>query len=383
MGRLLHHGWFVVRNKTKKDNCDPKFDLQSTEKILFDQQPWCQIREMRRGSTMLKKYLGKLLCDKIQVAFPVLLDNLRRQLKEAQVTEKILGPARISKHQRRAYLTEIAQRYQAHAREALERPWLLEAERSRARQVVRETNDVFAENMRISGHKYPFQDHGLEVDDCLQRLGSILLPDIPQEKAANGSGHEKQDKEGSRELFLKIQEEVAICSSTQLPGMVHPDVIQRLYRLQTEQWHDMAADYVRETAGTIMYTAEAILNSVCPAVGSTSFLHGELLHTIRQFHSESLDKVLRELEKYCDGDRSKLLQTNDPGYMRRLQLLRSLRMVRTMELATGIVRVNRETHSVEELGVLLFEQCHHSAIDNTVNDVHDTLKVYYEVRQLK
>lgn len=381
MARLLHHGWFVVRNKTKHDETDPDFDLQSTEGALFGKQPWTKIRETRRGSGMLKKYLGKLLCEKIQVAFPTLLDNLRRQLKEAQTTERNLGPARDSGHQRRAYLTQIAQRYQAHAREALERPWLLNSPSSRARQIVREANDAFSDEMRETGHQHSFQDQGLEMDGCLERLGSILLPDNnpPTVQTAHSATEDEDEGDNGESLFDRIKEEVAICSSTQLPGMVHPDVIQRLYKEQTSLWHGLASDHVRQIANTILSTSEELLNLACPASGSTSFLHGELLLAVRQFHDESLEKVLYALEKYCDGDQTKLLQTTDPGFIRRLQVLRSLRMVKTMELATTLVSVNRKTHSVEELGILLFEHCHHSAVDNTVNDVHDTLKVYYEV----
>ncbi|OAR03062.1 hypothetical protein LLEC1_04715 [Akanthomyces lecanii] len=383
-GKVLpHHGWFVVRNKTKNDEVDPDFDLQSTECALFGKQPWTKIRETRRGSGMLKKYLGKLLCDKIQAAFPTLLDNLRLQLKEAQATEIKLGPSRNSSHQRRAYLTEIAHRYQSRAREALERPWLLDSASSRARQIVRETNDSFAGKMRDSGHALSFQDHDLEMDGCLERLGKILHPETKPERAPARFGVPEEENEDDNakngaELFASIKAEVAICSSTQLPGMVHPDVIQRLYRKQTALWQDMASTHVRKIASTILSTAEELLNDACPASGSTSFLHGELLLSVRQFHDESLEKVLRALEMYCAGDQTKLLQTTDPGFIRRLQLLRSLRMVKTMELATTIVSVNKKTHSVEELGILLFEHCHHSAVDNTVNDVHDTLRVYYE-----
>ncbi|OAA81280.1 vacuolar sorting protein VPS1 [Akanthomyces lecanii RCEF 1005] len=374
VARLLHHGWFVVRNKTKNDEVDPDFDLPSTEDALFGKQPWSKIRETRRGSGMLKKYLGKLLCEKIQAAFPTLLDNLRRLLKEAQSTERKLGPSRDSSHQRRAYLTEIAQRYQDLADKALESPWLLDSPSARARQIVREANDAFDKQMRDSGHALSFQDHDLKMDDCLERLGKILHPETRLENSVP----EDEDEDNGAELFASIKEEVAICSSTQLPGMVHPDVIQRLYRQQTAIWHDVASVHVRELASAILSAAEELLNDVCPASGSTSFLHGELLLAVRQFHDESLEKVLRALKTYSEGDQTKLLQTTDPGFNHRLQLLRTLRMVKTMELATTIVKAKKETHTVEELGILLFKHCHHSAVDNTVNDVHDTLKVYYE-----
>ncbi len=395
VARLLHHGWFVVRNKIKADEADPDFNLQTTEGALFGEQPWTTIRETRRGSDMLKKYLGKLLCEKIQVAFPILLNDLRHQLKETEAAETSLGPARNSSHERRAYLIKMAGQYSDSATKALENPWLLPSPKSRARQIVSEANAHFSEVMRDDGHAYSFQDHNLEMDTCLERMRWILFPHTKPKKdpspfssAPFRSPEEENDEEdeeaddNGKKLFQKIEEEVAICSSTQLPGMVHPDVIQRLYKVQTGLWHRMASDHVEKVASALLSAAEELLNAACPSSGSTSLLHGELLLVVRQFHDESLQKALRVLADYCQGDRTKLLQTTDPSFVHRLQLMRSLRMVMSMETATTLVKSNEKTHSVEQLGILLFEHCHHSAVDNTVNDVHDTVKVYYEVRWL-
>ncbi|XWW95318.1 hypothetical protein V2A60_003276 [Cordyceps javanica] len=380
VGRLLHHGWFVVRNKTKADESNPDFDLQSAESALFSKQPWVNIRETRRGSGMLKKYLGTLLCEKIQAAFPGLLDNLRRQLKEAQAKEEELGPARASSHQRRAYLTELAQEYQVLAEKAVERPWLLHSESARVGQISRESNDSFSELMRKSGHTFAFQNHHLDIEGLTKRLDPMLHPKREREKSKSIFSVPEGDEEEEADAIILdiIKKEVAICSSTQLPGMVHPDVIQRLYQKQTLLWHAMASEHVRDVAGTVIATAKELLNEVCPSSGSTSFLHGELSLVIRQFHDESLEKVLGKLEEYCDADYHNLLQTTDPNFIRHLQLLRCMRMVRTIQLANAIVTANEDTHTAEPLGHLLSEHCHHSAVDNIVNDVHDTLKVYYQ-----
>lgn len=390
VAQLLHHGWFVVRNKTKKDDLDPEFDLQSAENALFDKQPWNKVRENRRSSGMLKKYLGKLLCDQIQAAFPSLLDSLRLQIRLTEKKRQDLGPSRGSTHQRRTYLVGIAHKFQTLAREALEHPWQLTTERARARQHIREANETFSDAMRSSGHLYPFQDHGLDVDGCLLNLQSVLFSDAASPMESSSPLKGLGDESETQGLFEKIEEEVAICSSTQLPGMVHPDVIQRLYKQQTTLWRDMAADHVQRIATIVLSAAEMILQSVCPPSGNTTFLHGQLLLTIRQFHEQSLQEGLRDLNKYCDRDEDKLLQTTDPGFIRQLQLLRSLRMVRIMHAGLTMVRDHREaTPQTEEQGtehlgteqfaLHLFEQCHHSSVNNSVNEVHDTLKVYYEV----
>lgn len=381
----LSHGWFVVRNKIMEDELDPNFNLQSTEKILFDNQPWCQISNNRRGSSMLKKYLGKLLCDKIQVEFPRIFAQLQSQLKQLEKKKDSLGPERPSTHQRHAYLLDIAQRYSMAAEQAVNLPWDRQEENTRVRPIIRETNDSFAECMRRSGHSHPFQDHEVEIDGAIGTLDFIVSqilaarnkPDVAEkEKLISPAKLRGQSK--STELFDKIKKEVEICSSTQLPGMVHPDVIQRLYRMQTSKWHEMAADHVKSIASAVLSRSEALLNAVCPASGSTTFLNRELFVIIENFHSETVERVLCELEMHCDADQEKPLQTNEPGFVRHLQLLRSVRMARVMAVA-DLLLCQVPERSPESFGLLLSEECHPSAIEHAINDIHDTLKVYYQV----
>lgn len=263
--------------------------------------------------------------------------------------------------------------------------------------------------MRVLGHVYEFEDHALKEDECIQRMREIIVrnedraqqnalaaaqangnptPDVtPRRKrrasrVSNPAPKRDHSVRSSEALFAKIRHEVNICNSTELPGLVHPDVIRRLYKVQTEKWHIIAEDHLKTVALGVTGAAEEILNIVCPPGGSTSVLHDELLLIIRQFYDEALRRSLGILETYCKGDRIKLLQTTDPGFVHKLRLLQSLRMMKNIDVARQLVDTEENNHSVEELSILLFNACHHTALDNTVNEVHDALKVYYEVCSL-
>lgn len=170
--------------------------------------------------------------------------------------------------------------------------------------------------------------------------------------------------------------------------MVHPDVIHRLYKMQTAKWQRIAEDYLREVATTVLIAVQSFLAQLCASSdGPPSILHEELTLTMQQLHQAALAKSLTELDSYCSGNQSKLLQTTDPEFEEKLQLMRTIRLSRSvlkvMELSQ-FFELNKAAGdtsiSKRELFNSLFQQCHHSTIDNTVNDVHDTLKAYYEVR---
>jgi len=393
VGQLLHHGWFVVRNRAEDDDEDPDFDLQDKEAELFGRASWIKIRRDRKGSAMLKKYLGTLLCNKVEAAFPHLLNTLFQSMTEAKIDMEKLGEPRNNHSQRRGYLASVAEKYASMAKDALDRPWSLDSTRARARYLSRLENDMFGDRMRAFGHAYEFQDHGLKEEDYLRGLRGLLQP----ESIATHANTSEQAPEGSKisllqpdprigpvrsseELYAKIREEVRICGCTELPGLFNPDIVRRLYRDQTHKWGIVAETHLRSVAEKIDLAAEEILNTVCPPGDNTGVLHGEFRVILRRFYDGALRRALASLRDYCSGEQSKMLQTTDPGFTRRLQILQTLRMVDLIKTATNIASIETVNKvSTKELQNALYTTCHHSTADNTANNVHDILKVYYEV----
>lgn len=321
----------------------------------------------------MKNYLSELLCDKIKAAFPRLEARLGELLRDAEATLARLGAPRNTSEQRRSYLVNLAQKYEQQAKDALERPWQLDKVNVRVRRLVREGNDNFAEGMRSSGHVYSFEDYDMKEEDYMQRFSALLSFDVPESQHVAREGED---------LFAKIREEIANCGCTELPGQVHPDIIPRLYREQTRNWRAAAEKHLRQIGTGVMGAAEEILDSVCPRSSSTAVIFDKWLLVLRESYDDALNRALGKLEAYCDGDQTKLLQITDPAFAKKLRILRSLRMVATLTKALKLVRQETEQvqHPLQEFEPMLFNACHHSTAENTANEVHDILKVYYQVR---
>ncbi|KAH7304159.1 P-loop containing nucleoside triphosphate hydrolase protein [Stachybotrys elegans] len=367
---LKRHGWFVVRNQSAEDEGKPGFDPRQAEMDLFEGPEWSGIDPSRKGSMMLRRYLGKVLCRSIQDAFPNLTAKIRQRLEDAQSQMKALGEPRASHEQRRSYLADIAQDYEEECAKALSNPWQLDVDDAMVRFKIRALNDTFDKLMREKGYEYEFEDHGLNKEDCLQRMRQIVRGNFPE-----------QPKESA--FIAKIQDEVKKCSSTELPGMVHPEVIQRLYKVQTRKWREMAEMHLLEAATIVRRGAKAVLEMVCSETGGTALLHQELWEVLANFHETALNRAKANLWRYCEGDQAKPLQTTDPEFAHKLRLLKTLRVFKSFEKATMAWHDNKSSveqgeMSAESVGALLYDAMHSSSTSNTVNDVHDTLKVYYE-----
>lgn len=399
------HGWFVVRNRTDTDTAD----LDTIEKQLFSQPAWAPVRADRRGTAQLRQYLGWLLSDKIRQAFPALLATLETLLCKAETQLGQYGVPRTTTHLRRVYLADLARQYELQALYALEMPQNLDDAGARVRSIVRAENEAFSEAMRVHGHLYEFHEHSVTEAEYWRRLEHKLRPldqkkdDAAATAAANGqaatpprarrgahtpsssaalsSPHGKTahgSVRSTEELIRVIGDEVKLCSATELPGFVHPVVLRRLYCIQTHKWHDIARDHLRTVASAVGDATQRLLNAVVPAVLGHDTVHEGLCGLLGELHSAALQTALDRLQTYAVGDRSKVLQTTDPAFVRRLRLLQSLRLLDCFQRSVDAVNTRKATGaSAEDLSELVVDSGHHASADNVVPEVHDALKVYY------
>ncbi len=283
----------------------------------------------------------------------------------------------------------MAQNYETNAKKALSSVWDVPKD-ARIRLLVHTLNVEFDRKMVAEGHEFKFEDHGTPENDYIQRVGYFIatnkVPEI--------------DGDASLEIFNQIREQVQVYGSG-LPGMVHPEVIRRLYEMQTQKWEQMAEEHVRTVANGVSVGTRKLLEVVCPSEGATALLHNELQQIITTFHDRALAKALATLNTYSQADRTKTPQTTNPDFEHRLRLLQSLRVTKTYVRVRDIYQskleevYNRMNQLVsngeflqtraaltvaEDLSGFILDEFHSSALKNTVHDVHDILKVYYKVR---
>ncbi|KAJ0358160.1 hypothetical protein COL154_009411 [Colletotrichum chrysophilum] len=326
--KSMQDGWFVVRNRSAKDGDD--FNLQEAESQLFDQPPWNNIDPSRRGSQMLKKHLGNLLCARIRDNFPTIRDTISRLLSEAEGSRQSLGDPRPTHNLRQQYLRDVLQRYGEIADKALYYPGFLDDEMMRVRAITRSANEEFTQAMKDRGHAYNFQDADVDPVKQLTDIMShhyssqsqasppteqpVTPPSTPPKKGRERQSHNIQEQSATS-FTQEVRSQLKIWQTTELPGLVNTEVIKVLFMKQSEKWEHIAEEHI--------------------------------------------DRVGRHVE-----------------FQQNLQALRSSRLLNTL----GSMPI-REGTLVEPAAHLhaLFRHIHHSAEDNMINDVHDVVKVYYQI----
>ncbi|KAK2752487.1 dynamin gtpase [Colletotrichum kahawae] len=383
--KSMQDGWFVVRNRSAKDGDD--FNLQEAESQLFDQSPWNNIDPRRRGSHMLKKHLGNLLCARIRDTFPNIRDTISRLLAEAESSRQSLGDPRPSHNLRQQYLRDVLERYGEIADRALYFPGFLDDETIRVRAMTRNANETFTREMKEGGHTFDFEDPCIDpIKELANKMSTNYPPVPPQQPDTTATppttpprkgrvGEAPSAKDESAASFAKeIRSQLNIWQTTELPGLINTEVIRVLFMKQSELWERLAEGHINDVGRFVEHAADKILREVCSSSGC-EIIQKELSAVISQFQRQSKERALAELREHCRRERESHLQTTDVRFQQKLQAFRSLRLMK----AIVSYPPTQGYHSAEDHWAAIFHLFHHSAEENMVNDVHDVVKVYYEI----
>ncbi|KAK1542444.1 vacuolar sorting protein VPS1 [Colletotrichum paranaense] len=391
--RSMKDGWFVVRNRSEAD--DEELDFKEAERKLFSRSPWDRVPETRRGSVQLQKYLGNLLCAQIRGNFPAIQESVRKLLSDAKDSRKSLGEPRPSHSLRQQYIRDVVEKYHTVATKTLKSPGSLTKDSLRVRGLVRRANESFTAQMLARGHTHTFEDHG--VDPIAQLSDTITLWSNPQPTTVpTPTGHEqvttppatpptkrhappsqqpiKTQSVHAASFVDEIRKQLHIWQTTELPGMVNTEVIQILYKAQSEKWQQIAEHHIENIANDVERASNSILEEVCSPNNCSKTLYEELARALTHFQQEAKQKALRELKEHCRREREAHLQTTDARFHERLQALRTVRLLKAIGASFASFEVLDLSSSRT-----LFHQLHHSIEGNMVNDVHDVVKVYYEL----
>lgn len=213
---------------------------------------------------------------------------------------------------------------------------------------VNDLNRTFSQEMHDNGHTYPFE-------------------------------HIESRGEAGTVLYDKIRAELGVFQSTQLPGLPNPQIVPHLFQKQTDKWHTLAEHHLREVADSVAQASKAMLSSVCQDINSTSpALYLQLYRAVETRFNDAFDRAREDIRLYCDKERTHLPQTTDDGFYNKVKAMQALRRKRSLEALRA--RVNDWTAEVVEA---FYEGHYSSAEDNVVNEIHDILRVYYEVSFLR
>ncbi|RSL60631.1 hypothetical protein CEP54_006698 [Fusarium duplospermum] len=378
----LRKGWFLVRNRAGKDG--DSFDLKAAEDSLFSTAPWNRAPQNRLGSAALKTYLGHVLSSKIRDCFPELCAEIESTLNEKLVEKQGLGEPRDTSFAKRQYAMATVNQFEEIARSALEHPEELPEAVTPLLWEVKELDQNFGDFMRARGGKWEFADADVdpyskiaEALDQESKLSSAskVVPKISaslDKKFPNCSV--VQDSE---DLMKAIEAQLTRYQAAQLPGIINPIVYPRMYRMQVEKWEKITQKHLFHVRQAIQSCYMSILDFICPSNGESHTLRKELEDVLERILTESYEAAEAHREAECGNETNcNILQTTAPRFGEQILEWRQLRFIQGMRTAQAA-----DVDEAAQFAALVnyFQLVHPSLQQNMVYDVHDVLKVYYEI----
>jgi hypothetical protein len=386
------NNWFLVRNRARDEG--PEVDLDVKEAALFGSPNWEGVPPEYRGSGRLKDYLSKVLNDNISKEFPEYDNILRSKLEVHLEARRRLGEPRTSEGQRKEYMSQFIKHYQTLVKTSLEAPGSLQDGFTRLRGEIRSLNENFAAKMREQGHFYAFVDLELDSDDegangALATFGKTRPEDgqrqicpltptqSPQRNETKTRKSRGSQQSGHEPIMVEIRKMISYFSSPELPGQVNSGVLPALYRLQISKWKSLAFEHYLNLKSLVEESAKNFLGHSMTKNHGTQALW-TVLAADAQAMCDTADMQTRtKISDFCDQECTLLLQTTSPEFVRRVDKMRWIRFRNGLEQHNEQMR--RANRGGEIDAQLLFKTVHPHFIENRANEVHDTLKVYYEV----
>ena len=198
----LHHGWFVVRNRTPAEVKDGVSSQEHHQKEddFFRSKPWDQIPEERRGTLALRKYLSTRLCAKYQAVFPAIQKEVQIKKSETESALTAMGATRGTLSEKRVYLSDMASAFNSLILQShLGHYGSLSDDTMKLRMNVREANDTFASIIKHTGHAVSFVELAdSPIDGRGPDSRSTIAParhidfSVPQIKEDNGASDKRE-----------------------------------------------------------------------------------------------------------------------------------------------------------------------------------------------
>ena len=186
-------------------------------------------------------------------------------------------------------------------------------------------------------------------------------------------------KGGSDEIYIWIRQEVEASRGTELQGTLNPDVLAILFHKQASKWRYLANAHFQAVLSFTCDMLSQILNGIeCDRV-TRKKIWPQILEA-----GQALDKEKSALlNEHMDDLTTKHLQTHNSAFLENVAKARLLRFQaalfryqQTCQDAAG--NKDRLVIDLQDTSAL-FSELHISNSRNLENEIHDTLKAYYDI----
>ena len=227
------------------------------------------------------------------------------------------------------------------------------------------------------------------------------------------------------EIYQWIRSEIRTCRGTELQGTMNTDVLPVLFHKQASKWREISGSHFENITNIAYNATSQVLDAVC----KDPLTKKKIASCIREVTARSKDRFSAVLSQRVDHVLSSHLQTNNPAFERKVSEARKRRFKAALERyklsktrqpvanaqplgntmsngfgGFGITQApfgstqtpsakalpntnssdgsdedpNRLVIDMRDVGAL-FAELHMSNSQNLEDEVHDTLKAYYEI----
>ena len=188
------------------------------------------------------------------------------------------------------------------------------------------------------------------------------------------------------EIYKWIRNEIKTSRGTELQGTMNPDVLPILFHKQAGKWREISESHFKKVS-TIAYAATSqALDAVC----KDPITRKKIMSLISEVTLRSKDRFLALLSQRVNHILSRHLQTNNPAFERKVSEARKRRFHAALERyklskKPKALFSNGTNDDGDQLVIdmrdvdALFAELHMSNSQNLEDEVHDTLKAYYEI----
>lgn len=188
-------------------------------------------------------------------------------------------------------------------------------------------------------------------------------------------------------IYAWIREEISNCRGTELQGTLNPDVLPALFNRQIADWKGTATSHFNSVAGLTTRVLDHAVHATCGDGTTANNIKRLLLQTNRFSEEHARALIYHRFNELL----TRHLQTQNPIFEMNIRDARLERFKAALEryqsktlssrADSKALGPNAGSQVIIDLRDItsLFEELHMSNAQNLEDDIHDTLKSYYEL----
>ncbi|KAL4886445.1 P-loop containing nucleoside triphosphate hydrolase protein [Aspergillus karnatakaensis] len=298
----LDHGWFGLRNRKPNEPHFTDLERDEAEEREFAQPAWQDVPKDRFGVKALMDYVDRERRTQLQKGIPSIITEIRQKLRNCEDELRKLGEARTSARSQRFFVHQFCTEMQRMADACLRGQYQgisSDDPKIRLPYLLQQRLDDFTVDV------YPTQEAQIRFGAYEEELTQL------RSLGTNGATWTEQIKNASG-IYSAIYEEAIISRGKSLPGSVHPDVEEKVFRKLSAHWERYAREVVEAAKTRVRETYDILLRLAVPNNRIRLEVSRVIGGRLESWNRDS-DNALQEL---VDDNRTRPLFTKNPVFER-------------------------------------------------------------------